>query len=161
MKFKQIFKKIPSQFIHQINRLKRRCLENNVIFTPPKITDSVDEIKTNIQVMNRAIKTSKQRRRREEMSEDQRADLINDDVIRRKKRHAKESPATRQQRLKRNAAMQMQRTEQDFQSECIMQGVEYVPPQDRYGYKFPEPVPIKRARRKAMRNRFRLRAMSW
>ena len=43
LQFTRNFKVKPFTFIHQLQNLEKRCFDNDVIFTPLKLTDSVDE----------------------------------------------------------------------------------------------------------------------
>ena len=149
LQFTRNFKVKPFTFINQLQNLETRCFDNGVIFTPLKLTDSVDETVAKIRMMNRAIKTAKQKKRRENMSQIERDDAADQNIMRRRKRHAQESPAERQQRLKRHAASERQRSERAFEAECNKQDVSYTPPQHEN-----ESVSTKRAGRKKLRRTF-------
>ena len=149
LQFTRNFKVKPFTFIHQLQNLEKRCFDNDVIFTPLKLTDSVDETAAKIRTMKRAIKTAKQKRRRENMSQIERDDAADQISMRRRKRHAQESPEERQLRLKQHAASERQRSERAFEAECNDQDVLYTPPQHEN-----ESVSTKRARRKELRRTF-------
>ena len=84
------------------------------------------------------------------MSQIERDDAADQNIMRRRKRHAQETPAERQQRLKRHAASEMQRSERAFEAECKRQDVTYTPPHQHEN----ESVSTKRARRKELRRAF-------
>ena len=94
-KFRENFNSIPSQFIFNELRLKKRCHDHGLAYNIPKLTDTVEATKSRRDEMNRAIKTAKQKERRKAMGDDKKKALAEADSIRRQKRRSRESPVTR------------------------------------------------------------------
>ncbi len=148
--FNQYYGVPPSRFAHDEIKLRDRCTRNGVTYIPPRTTDSVEQTQARRYTMNRALKTLAQKRKRENMSDVDRAIAIDGDIIRRRKRQLKESSEDRQDRLKREAAIERARRERAFEGECKEQDVQYTSPKNITN----ETPQMRRARRKKIRKSF-------
>ncbi len=84
------------------------------------------------------------------MSDVDRANAIDGDIIRRRKRQLKESSEDRQDRLKREAAIKRARRERAFEEECKEQDAQYTSPKNINN----ETSQMQRAQQKKLRKSF-------
>ena len=148
-KFKQHYNMCPSKYAHIELALQNRCKKHGVVYTPPRPTDSVSATKARRKIMNRSIKTASQKERRKNASNEDRQDAHEQDIMRKRKRELKESPDERKSRLEHEAALKRRQRERAFKAECLDQEVVYTAPQNNE-----EERPMKRARRKLLRQQF-------
>ena len=149
--FKQHHNVFPIHFAKNELSLRDRCRKHYIKYTPPRPDDSVAATKARRKVMNRAIKTAVQRSRRAVMYDYERAELNDQDVIRRRKRHFNEDAKQRQQRLHHDAESKRSQREHNLKVDCDQKGVKYTPPPQNNN----ESTEAKKKRRKLIREQFK------